>query len=260
VTGQDSSNPADTGSASCSWLGHATVLIELDGIRLLTDPVIRPRVGPLRRISAPVEPARLDRIDAVLVSHLHADHADPRSLRRLGPEVPVVAPRGARRWLEGRGVSPVLELAAGEELTIGATRVVAVPAVHDGRRWPWDQPVGPVGYLVRGSGSIYFAGDTDLFPQLVELRGQVDLALLPVWGWGRTLGPGHLDPERAAMAAAWLAPAVAIPIHWGTFALPWLGRHPRNASQPAEEFRRQVAERAPGVEVRLLRPGQITRL
>jgi L-ascorbate metabolism protein UlaG (beta-lactamase superfamily) len=89
-----------------------------------------------------------------------------------------------------------------------------------------------------------------------DLRGQIDVALLPVWGWGPSAGQGHLDPERAARAAAMISPPVAIPIHWGTLALPWLRR--RRASDPAEPARRfaaLTAVSAPDVEVRLLEVG-----
>jgi L-ascorbate metabolism protein UlaG (beta-lactamase superfamily) len=113
-----------------------------------------------------------------------------------------------------------------------------------------------VGYVVRGaSGSAYFAGDTDLFPEMGGLAGSIDVALLPVAGWGATLGPGHLDPERAAQAAARIAPRVAIPIHWGTLAP--IGS-PAPLREPAIEFAREVERRAPAVRVLLLEPGQST--
>ena len=91
-----------------------------------------------------------------------------------------------------------------------------------------------------------------------ELQGTVDLALLPVWGWGPSVGEGHLDPERAARAAALIDPAVAIPIHWGTFALPWVavrGLSDDERSRPAREFAAFAAELAPRVEVRLVEVG-----
>jgi L-ascorbate metabolism protein UlaG (beta-lactamase superfamily) len=114
-----------------------------------------------------------------------------------------------------------------------------------------------VGYLIRASRSVYFAGDTDLFPAMQDMRGIVDVALLPVWGWGPRLGPGHLDPERAARAAALLAPEVAIPIHWGTLAR-WPGRGLPDPERPAREFAAQTKRYAPAVDVRVLTPGQST--
>jgi L-ascorbate metabolism protein UlaG (beta-lactamase superfamily) len=101
---------------------------------------------------------------------------------------------------------------------------------------------------------VYFAGDTDLFDGMAELRGKVDVALLPVWGWGPSVGEGHLDPERAAAAVAMIEPRIAIPIHWGTFALPWARGGDRD--RPAREFAELAAELAPGVEVPLLQPGE----
>src|SRR4051812_32269558 len=97
-----------------TWVGHATVLLELGGVRLLTDPVVRDRVGPLVRVAPAVSPEVLDGIDAVLLSHLHADHADIPSLERVGSPL-VVAPRGAAPWLRKRIAANVLEIGAGEE-------------------------------------------------------------------------------------------------------------------------------------------------
>jgi L-ascorbate metabolism protein UlaG (beta-lactamase superfamily) len=115
---------------------------------------------------------------------------------------------------------------------------------------------GPVGYVVRGSRSAYFAGDTDLHHTMAHLRGSIDVALLPVWGWGRSVGPGHLDPGSAARAAALIAPAVAIPIHWGTFALPLIARG--DLERPAREFAALTNRHAPNVDVRVLAPGERT--
>jgi L-ascorbate metabolism protein UlaG (beta-lactamase superfamily) len=226
------------------------VLIELDGVRLLTDPVLSHRIGPLVRIAPDVDADTVGRLDGVLLSHLHADHAHLATLRRFDRTVPVIAPRGAAGWLRGSRVEPVRELAVGAGDNVGPVRVTATPAAHDAKRRPLGPAADPIGFVARGSRSVYFAGDTDLFPEMVELRGTIDVALLPVWGWGTKLGPGHLDPERAAQAASLIHPGVAIPIHWGTFTPAWLGR-PADPERPARLFAELAAARAPGVEVRV---------
>jgi len=254
------SSHAPSRNGGLVWLGHASVLVELDGVRILTDPVLRPRIGPLVRIAAPARPGDVGIVDCVLLSHLHADHADLRSLRAVRRSGPILAPRSARRWLMGRGLGPVTEAAVGVEVGVGPVTVMAVPAVHDGRRWPRGPAPTPIGFMIRGSRSVYFAGDTDLFDEMADLRGSVDVALIPIWGWGPGVGPGHLDPERAAAAVALIQPAVVIPIHWGTFALPRVVRRWAHPADPANEFARLVAQTSPGVEVRLLSPGEATEL
>jgi L-ascorbate metabolism protein UlaG (beta-lactamase superfamily) len=246
--------------AAVTWLGHATVLLELDGVRLLTDPVLGKRVGPLVRIARPAGARDLEHVDAVLLSHLHADHLDLTSLRRLPRGVAVLVPRGAGTWLRRAGLEEVHELAAGEALRVGPVRVLATPARHDGHRPPFGPSAQPLGYVITGSRSAYFAGDTDLFDAMAALHGVIDLALLPVWGWGPKLGPGHLDPERAARAAAIIAPALAIPIHWGTFAMGRPARRPADPGWPARRFQALTGTYAPAVEVRVLAPGEQTTL
>jgi L-ascorbate metabolism protein UlaG (beta-lactamase superfamily) len=231
-----------------TWLGHSTVLIEAGGARLLTDPVLRPRVAHLRRhVPAPEDPGALD---AILLSHLHRDHLDVPTLRRLGP-APLVVPPGAARTVRSLG-REVHELAPGEELTLGGATVRAVPAVHDGRRIPVGPPAQAIGFVVDG---IYFAGDTERFAAMAEL-GPLAAALVPIWGWGTTLGEGHMDPAQAADAVALLRPAVAIPVHWGTL-LP-LGRSRRHRHllrEPVDAFVAAVERTAPDVRVVVLAPG-----
>ena len=236
-----------------TWLGHATVLVELGGVRLLTDPVLRPGVAHLRRAVAP--PGAPARLDAALVSHLHRDHLDLPSLRLLG-EIPlVVVPAGAGRALRRLGL-PVGELAPGDAVRLGPIAVRATRAVHDGRRSPVSRPVESVGFLIEGRLRVYFAGDTELFDGMAELA-PVDIALLPVAGWGPSLGPGHMDPEQAARAAALLRPAIAIPIHWGTFAPIGLRRgRDRLLREPPLEFAEHAARLAPGTRVEILQPGE----
>jgi L-ascorbate metabolism protein UlaG (beta-lactamase superfamily) len=243
-------------AARVVFVGHASTVVAMDGTRLLTDPLLRTRVAHLRR-AGPVSPLATRGIDAVLISHLHYDHLDVPSLQRLGRDVPLVVPRGSGAFVRRKtGAKQVLELSVGDELSIGAVSVVATPAEHDSQRLPFGVSAEPLGFVVRGSRSVYFAGDTDLFDGMREL-GPVDLALVPIWGWGPALGAGHLDPEGAARALALLRPTVAVPIHWGTY---YPFHHgvlapPDWLSAPPTAFAEAAARLAPGVEVRILHPG-----
>ena len=243
-----------------TWLGHATTLLELAGTRILTDPVLRDRVGPLKRIARRVPADAVNDIDGVLLSHLHADHTDLPSLRQLSGAVPVLAPYDAVTWLRGRGLHDVRGLRPGETAALCGVRIRATSAVHDRRRRPLGPEAQPIGFVASGEVTVYFAGDTDLFEELGDLRGVVDVALLPIWGWGTTLGPGHLDPERAAQAAAIIDPRVVIPIHWGTLALPFRPGRQADREAPARRFADLAGRYAPGVEVRVLTPGERTEL
>ncbi|HZB05029.1 MAG TPA: MBL fold metallo-hydrolase [Thermoleophilaceae bacterium] len=237
-----------------TYIGHATLLIELGGARLLTDPVLRGRVAYLVRHGAAPEVPR--EIDAVLISHMHHDHLDIPSLRLLGGRPRVIAPRGAGSILRRSGLD-VEELERDESIEVAGTRVRAVRADHDSGRWPVAGATAtPLGFLAGDSPSVYFAGDTDLFPEM-EAIGPVDIALLPVAGWGPKLGPGHMDAVRAAQAVAVLRPRIAIPIHWGTIHPTWV-KPGAWFSEPGERFEAQVAAVAPEVEVRVLAPGEST--
>jgi L-ascorbate metabolism protein UlaG (beta-lactamase superfamily) len=244
-----------------TFVGHSTVLIELDGVRVLTDPVLRGRIGPLLRRGDTPEPSLGENVDAVLISHLHRDHADLPSLRRLDPAAQMFAPPGAAGFLERLGFSAVSELAPGESGRVGGITVTAVEARHRGGHRLFSRARQPVGFTLAGGLRLYFAGDTDLFDGMRELGPDLDLALLPVWGWGPTLGPGHLNPERAARAAALLSPRVVIPIHWGTLFPAGLAHlAPGRLESPPHEFARWAQRLAPQVEVRLLAPGETTSL
>jgi L-ascorbate metabolism protein UlaG (beta-lactamase superfamily) len=196
-------------------------------------------------------------VDAVLLSHLHYDHLDLPSLRMLTPGPRLFCPPGSAGFLDEAGFAGE-ELGVGEDARVGDVVVRATPAEHDGRRRPLGVRAEAIGFLVRGSQSVYFAGDTDLFAGMGDL-GPIDVALLPVAGWGPRLGPGHLDAERAARAAELLCPRTVVPIHWGTL-------HPRGRRRgpwfedPPLRFAAHVAERAPEVEVRVLSPGESLKL
>ena len=237
---------------SATWLGHSTVLVEAAGVRVLTDPLLRPRLGLLRRVAPVVAPIEGE-LDAVLVSHVHFDHLDVPSLRRVRARQFVV-PRGARRLLQRRGLGPVVELGAGDELTIGALTVHATHAVHRARRG-LRAPPASLGFLLSGPARVYCAGDTEVFDGMRDLA-PLDLALLPVWGWGPRVGPGHLDPAGAADALRLLRPRVAVPIHWGTYLRMGMSRDEDALREPPARFARLARELAPEVDVRILAPGE----
>ena len=236
------------------WLGHSTVLVELDGVRALTDPLLRKQVLHLRR-AVPLELEESAGLDVVLVSHLHYDHLDLPSLRRLDRDVLVVVPRGAGALVSRQGFRSVVELSAGEEARVGDVTVRAVPAQHGSSRILGTRAEA-LGYVVAGSRDVYFAGDTDLFPGMADIAsGGLDAALVPVGGWGPTLGPGHLDAERAARALAVMRPRLAVPVHWGTYAPVGVPRSAGYLRSAGQDLVRAAARLAPGVEVRVLAPG-----
>jgi L-ascorbate metabolism protein UlaG (beta-lactamase superfamily) len=242
---------------SLSYVGHSTTLVRLDGTAVLTDPVLGGWIGPLRRHGPPVDSRLTHAADVTLISHLHRDHLDLPSLRRLPRSTPLVVPRGAAGVASRGGANGIREIALGETISVGAVNVTAVPAVHDGRRARWGTPAEALGYVIAGDGRrVYFAGDTELYDEMSEL-GSLELALLPVWGWGPSLSPGHLDPAGAARALTLLRPRVAVPIHWGTFFPLGLRRlRPDRLRRPPLEFAELAAEIAPEVQVRVLEPGE----
>ena len=256
------------------FLGHATVLIDLGYTRILTDPLLRHRVSGLVW-RHPRPRTELDhKVDAVLISHMHQDHLDLPSLRQLGRQVPLLVPRRAGGFLARRGFRSIHELSPGQAVAVsesaatgeptgihtpmgaGEVRVLATPANHTGFRPPFGPLAGCLGFIVEGGARVYFAGDTDLFPEMAAL-GPIDVALLPVAGWGPTLGPGHMNAHRAAQALRLIRPRIAIPIHWGSFAPLGMHFHPwQFLIRPPLEFQEHARTLAPDVEVRILEPGE----
>jgi L-ascorbate metabolism protein UlaG (beta-lactamase superfamily) len=238
-----------------TWLGHSTVLLETGGLRLLTDPVLRAGIGPVRRRLELIE-ADLGAVDAVLISHQHHDHLDLSSMRLLGLDVHVIVPSGAGPLLRAKGFRNVTELAVHAAMRLGDTTVEAVPALHDGRRLPFGPAAPALGFRIAGEHVIYFAGDTDIFPEMAGLAPDLDLAILPVGGWGPTLRGGHMDAVRAARALTLLRPRSAVAIHWGTLWPIGMGRVRRaRFEEPGRRFVDEARRIAPMVSVPLLVPG-----
>ncbi len=248
-----------------TWWGHATCTVEDSHPRVLTDPLFARRLAHLRRRRGAVPPPDARRADVALVSHLHADHLHVPSLALLEEGTLLLVPRGALRAVPAlRRLTHlrVREMAPGEVLPVGGLVVRAVPARHDGRRLPVGRHVCPaLGYVVEGETRTYFAGDTGLFESMAEEVGPVDVALLPVGGWGPYLGAGHLDAGRAAQALALLGARAAVPVHYGTY---WpIGMdavRPHEFHSPGDEFVRLAAARTPRVAVHRLGHGESVRL
>ena len=249
--------PAPT--SALTYIGHATVLIELAGRRFLTDPLLGGGILHVRRQQPAPAVDGLRPLDAILISHAHRDHLDHHSLTRLDAACPTLVPRGCASVARRAGAQQVTELDEGARISVAGITVEGIHASHDGRRDPFSPAMAALGYLLDGPERIYFAGDTDLFPGMSGLAGRVDVALVPIWGWGPRVPAGHLDPERAAQAVARIRPGLAVPIHWGTLRA-WGAQRGLDPVAPARAFVDAVARLAPETEVRVLMPGQRTTL
>ena len=264
-------HPGAPAAAIATWIGHSTVLVQLDGAAFLTDPTWAERSGPfsgrigVRRYTPPgVAFDALPRIDFVLISHDHYDHLDEATVRRLARKFdPVfVVPLGIKAWLADRGITNVVELNWGESVTIAGLRVVCTPAQHEsgrtladrGRRL-WSS------WAVLGSKRFYFAGDTGYsghFKQIGETLGPFDLAALPIGSYTPSLHlrSVHISPEEALQAGLDLRARQLVGIHWGTFAL---GREP--CDEPPQRVAAEVRRRHLDAGfARILKPGEIADL
>lgn len=244
-----------------TWIGHSSLVLTMDGVRLLNDPVLTNRVGHLRRRSVPPSPD-VRQCDLVLLSHAHLDHLHPRSLRwvaQASPDAVVVTPSGTHRLVADLGWREIHEVVVGDMLDVAGIQVTATEARHKGGRGRRDDPsMPPVGYLVERAGRrVYLAGDTDLYPAMATL-GPLDLAAVPIFGWWRRLGVGHLDPERAAEAVSRLDPTRVLPVHWGTFAPETGVAYPNWLDRPGAEFAAALARRGMADRLLSLKPGEST--
>ncbi len=248
-----------------TWWGHATLTLVDSGHRVLTDPVFVDRLAHLYRRGGGAVPRAAYAADLVLVSHAHADHLHIGSLRRVHPAATVLVPHGLGPAVRHRVARlDVREVAVGDVVRHGDLEVRVVEAQHRGARGPWSTwEAEAVGYVVRGSATTYFPGDTALFDGMTAIGSLgIDLALLPVGGWAPTpLRGGHLDPVAAAEAVALLRPRVVLPIHYGTFwPLGLAGFRDALFRKPGSLFAKFAAERAPDVVTHVPHPGQTVRV
>lgn len=246
-----------------TWLGHSTVLLELDGVRVLTDPVFAARaspldwVGPERWYPPPIALADLPPIDAVLISHDHYDHLQTETIQAMaGWTSRFIVPLGVGAHLESWGIAPerITELDWWEELPIGDVVVHATPSRHASGRQLLDQnrTLWASYALVGPQHRVYFSGDTGLFSALDEIGarlGPFDLTMIEVGQYDRTWPDWHLGPEQAVLAHQAVRGSVMLPIHWALWQLAGHGW-----TEPAE---RVLAHAVPaGVVTILPQPGQ----
>ncbi|WP_029288829.1 MBL fold metallo-hydrolase [Cellulomonas sp. HZM] len=241
------------------WLGHASVVLDVAGKRLLTDPLLRAHAGLLRRRGRTPAREHWAGPDAVLLSHLHHDHAELASLERVR-DVPLLTAPANARWLRAHGLPHATGVATGRWVEVGAVRVAPVVAVHGHRPMP-HRPNAANGFLVDAPGlRVWFAGDTEPFAAMADLPalagGAIDLALVPVGGWGPRLSGGHMDPVQAARACAVVGARAAVPVHWGTLHAPASRRLPPGwMDRAGPAFGAALAREAPGCRALVLEPG-----
>lgn len=218
-----------------TWVGHATVLVQAPGLNLLTDPVWSRKVGPwswigpARKASPGVREADLPRLDAVLLSHDHYDHADMPTLERLAkrPGIVGIAPLGTAELLREAGFAKVVSLDWWESTVLGTgDTVTLVPARHWGSRWPWDRDERLWGgfAVTTRAGKVYYAGDSGDGPHFAtvgEKLGPFELALIPIGAFlpRDFMAPQHIAPREAVAAAKAVRARTSLGVHWGTFAL-----------------------------------------
>lgn len=216
-----------------TWLGHSSMLVELEGRRVLFDPVFGDRCspssfyGPRRFFAPPLPVAELPALDRVVISHDHYDHLDKPTVEALAARgVEFVTPLGVGAHLELWGVPPerITELDWWEETTVGDLRLVATPARHFSGRGLRDRnaTLWASWALIGAERRVYFSGDTAMFPgfrEIGERLGPFDATMIEVGAYDQAWADVHLGPEQAVAAHQALGGKLLVPIHWGTFNL-----------------------------------------
>lgn len=254
--------------ASVTWIGHSTLLVQLDGVNFLTDPTWATRSGPFRgtvgarRYTPP--PTRLEDlppIDFVLISHDHYDHLDESTVVRLARlyDPLFVVPLGIKGWLADHGITRAVELDWGESVTFKGLTLVCTPAQHTSGRTLTDQGRRLwASWAVLGSQRFYFGGDSGYyrhFKEIGDALGPFDLAALPIGSYTprETARPVHMSPEDAVQAWLDLRARRFIAIHWGTF---MLAREPYD--EPPRRLAAEVEKRQlDGEDFFVPRPGEL---
>lgn len=247
------------GAHFATWIGHATFLVQLDGVRILTDPVFSHRAspvrfaGPARHVPPALDLAAMTDIDVVVISHAHYDHLDLDSLANMPhPErVTAVVPLGIGAYVADFGFKSVVELDWYQETQIAGVTVKAYPAIHWSNRGLFDiNETLWISYAIHGAGvTVYHTGDTEIHPtvfaeigaDMAKNFGGCDLGLMSIGAYApRPMMTGaHMDPEGGAAIGRDLGCRQMVPMHWGTFTLslePFL--------EPAELFAQAAGDRA----------------
>ena len=216
-----------------TWLGHSTSLIEIDGYRVLTDPIWSHRASPLtwagpqRWYAPPVPLSELPKVDAVVISHDHYDHLDYATISAMkGWDTTFIVPLGVGAHLASWGVpeARIVELDWWEHAQVRGLDVVATPARHASGRTVLDKDATLwAGYaLVGPRHRAYYSGDTGLFPAMKDIGarlGPFDVTLIEVGQYHRAWPDWHIGPEQAVTAHQWVRGRVLLPVHWGLFSL-----------------------------------------
>ncbi len=259
------SEPPPTDGLRVCWIGHSTVIVDIDGLRFLTDPIWSRRcspvsmIGPRRFFDPPVPLDQVTHVDGVIISHDHYDHLDEATIRQLGErDLVFYVPVGVGKHLRGWGIpeKKIRERNWWEEIRIGIHhRLVATPARHFSGRGLFDRNNTLwASWVIQGkTHRVFFGGDSGFFPGFATiggLYGPFDLTLLEVGAYHPNWGQIHMGPRNAVKAHGELNGRVLMPIHWGTFKLALHGW-----TAPAEEVIQAATEN--GVHLLLPRPGKM---
>ncbi|MCH9682994.1 MAG: MBL fold metallo-hydrolase [Deltaproteobacteria bacterium] len=216
-----------------TWLGHSTTLVEIDGVRVLTDPVWGQRtapvdwIGPQRWFAPPLELEDVPPIDVVVISHDHYDHLDHPTIEAIRDwDTHFITPLGVGAHLEYWGVAPdhITELGWWEDTEVAGLTITATPARHASGRYLLDyNDTLWAGYaLATDHHRVYFSGDTGLFPAMMDIGkrlGPFDVTMIEVGAYDQGWPDWHIGPEQAVKAHRWVRGGVMLPIHWGLFDL-----------------------------------------
>lgn len=257
---------ARSGELRITWIGHATMLLQLGATNILFDPVFSKRASPFRRLGparlvpAPLSIEQLPPIDIVLLSHDHYDHLDEPSVRalhhRFGRALSWITPLGYSDWFGRRGIE-VRELDWWQQAELAGVRVTATPAQHWTRRgWRAMQRLW-ASFMIEGDFTVYFAGDSGYCPAFREIGARfpnVDVAMLPIGAYEPRwfMRVAHMNPEEAVQSYLDLGARWFVPMHWGTFRLT-----DEDMREPPERLQRAWQDAVlPAEQLRILQHGE----